>query len=61
MAVDFSGRIYASIVDDASVTWKRTAEAFMILSCEMFAKVSIDPDTRFENIFFRTLLRRMGT
>jgi hypothetical protein len=33
MADEFSGRVYASIVDDASVTGKRTAEAFMMLSC----------------------------
>jgi hypothetical protein len=33
MADDFSGRVYASIVDDASVTGERTAEAFMMLSC----------------------------
>jgi hypothetical protein len=33
----------------------------MMLSCETFAKVTIDPDTRFENKFFRTLLGRMGT
>jgi hypothetical protein len=38
MAYDFSGRVYASIVDDASVTGERTAEAFMMLSCETFAK-----------------------
>jgi hypothetical protein len=61
MADDFSGRVYASIVDDASVTRERTAEAFMMLSCETFAKVTIDPDTRFDNKFFRTLLERMGT
>jgi hypothetical protein len=61
MADDFSGRVYASIVDDASVTGERTAEAFMMLSCETFAKVAIDPDTRFDNNFFRTLLGRMGT
>jgi hypothetical protein len=61
MADDFSGRVYASIVDDASVTGERTAEAFMMLSCETFAKVTIDPDTRFNNKFFRTLLGRMGT
>jgi hypothetical protein len=61
MADDFSGRVYASIVNDASVTWKRTAEAFMILSFETFAKVTIDPDTLFDNKFFRTLLGRMGT
>jgi hypothetical protein len=61
MADDFSGRAYASIVDDASVTGERTAEAFMMLSCEMFANVTIDPDTRFDNNFFRTLLERMGT
>jgi hypothetical protein len=61
MADDFSGRVYAYIVDDASVTGERTAEAFMILSCETFAKVTIDPDTRFDNNFFRTLLARMET
>jgi hypothetical protein len=61
MADDFSGRVYASIVDDASVTGELTAEAFMMLSCEMFAEVTIDPDTRFDNKFFRTLLGRMGT
>jgi hypothetical protein len=60
MANDYSGRVYASIVDDASVTGERTA-AFMMLSCETFAKVTIDPDTRFDNKFFRTLLERMGT
>jgi hypothetical protein len=57
---DFSGRVYASVVDDASVTGERTAEAFMMLSSETFAKVTIDPDTRFDNKFFRTLLGRMG-
>jgi hypothetical protein len=61
MADDFSGRVYASIVDDASVTGERTAEAFMMLSCETFAKNTIDPDTRYDNKFFRTLLGRMGT
>jgi hypothetical protein len=61
MADDFSGRVYASIEDDASVTGERTAEAFMMLSCETFAKVTINPDTRFDNKFFRTLLGRMGT
>jgi hypothetical protein len=61
MVDDFSGRVYASIVDDASVTGERTAEEFMMLSCETFAKVTIDPDTRFDNKFFRTLLERMGT
>jgi hypothetical protein len=61
MADDFSGRVYASIVDDASVTKERTAEAFMILSCETLAKVTIDPDTRFDNKFFRTLVERMET
>jgi hypothetical protein len=60
-ADDFSGRVYASIVDDASVTGERTAEAFMMLSCETFAKVTIDPDTRFDNKFLRILLGRMGT
>jgi hypothetical protein len=53
MADDFSGRVYASIVDDSFVTGE--------LSCGTFAKVTIDPDTRFDNKFFRTLLRRMGT
>jgi hypothetical protein len=61
MADDFSGRVYASIVDDASVTGERTAEAFMMLSCETFAKVTIDPGTLFDNKFFRTALGRMGT
>jgi hypothetical protein len=61
MADGFSGRVYASILDEASVTGERTAEAFMILSCETFEKVIIDPDTRFDNKFFRTLLERMGT
>jgi hypothetical protein len=61
MADDFSGRVYAFIVNDASVTGERTAEAFMMLSCETFAKVSIDQDTRIDNKFFRTLLGRMGT
>jgi hypothetical protein len=61
MADDFFERVYASIVYDASVTGERTAEAFMMLSCETFAKVTIDPDTRFDNKFFRTLLGRMGT
>jgi hypothetical protein len=48
-------------VDDASVPRERIAEAFIMLSCETFAKVTIDPDTRFDNKFFRTLLGRMGT
>jgi hypothetical protein len=61
MADDFSERVYASIVDDASVTGERTAEACMMLSCDTFAKVTIDPDTWFDNKFFRTLLGRMGT
>jgi hypothetical protein len=61
MADEFSGRVHAPIVDDASVTGERTAEAFMMLSCEMFAKVTIDPDTWFDTKFFRTLLGRMGT
>jgi hypothetical protein len=61
MADDLSGRVYASIVDDATVTGERTAEAFMMLSCETFAKVTIDPENRFDNKFFRTLLGRMGT
>jgi hypothetical protein len=60
MADNFSGRVYASIVDDASVTGERTAEAFMMLSCKTSAKVTINPDTRFDNKFFRTLLGRMG-
>jgi hypothetical protein len=47
MADDFSGQVYASIVGDASVTGERTVEAFMMLSCETFAKVTIDPDTWF--------------
>jgi hypothetical protein len=33
----------------------------MMLSCETLAKVIIDPDTWFDNKFFRTLLGRMGT
>jgi hypothetical protein len=33
----------------------------MIISCEAFAKVIIDPDTRFDNKSFRTLLGRMGS
>jgi hypothetical protein len=33
----------------------------MMLFCETFAKVNIDPDTRFDNKFFRILLGRMGT
>jgi hypothetical protein len=60
IADDFSGRVYASIVDDASVTGERTAEAFMMLSCETFAKVTIDPGTWFDNNFFSALLERMG-
>jgi hypothetical protein len=36
------------------------SEAFMMLSCGTFATVTIDPDTRFGNNFFRTLLGRMG-
>jgi hypothetical protein len=59
MADDFSGRVYAYIVDDASVTGERTAEAFMMLSSETFAKVTTNPDTQFDNNFFRTLLWRM--
>jgi hypothetical protein len=59
MADDFSGRYYASTVDEASVTGDRTAEAFMMLSCETFAKVTINPDTQFDNKFFRTLLGRV--
>jgi hypothetical protein len=61
MTDDFSGRVYASIVDDASVTGERTAEAFMMLSCETFAKVTIDSDTQFDKKLFRTLLGRMDT
>jgi hypothetical protein len=61
MADDFSGRVYASIVDDAFVTGDWTAEAFRMLSCETFAKVTIDPDTRFDNKFLRILLGWMGT
>jgi hypothetical protein len=61
MADDFSGRVDTSILDDASVTGERTAEVFMMHSCETFAKVTIDPDTRFDNKFFRTLLGRTGT
>jgi hypothetical protein len=60
MADDFSGQEHAFIVDDASVTGKQTAEASMIPPCETFAKVTIDPDTRFDNKFFRILLGRMG-
>jgi hypothetical protein len=48
-------------VDDASVTGERTAEAFMTLSSETFAKITIDPDIRSNNKFFRALLGRMGT
>jgi hypothetical protein len=61
MADDFSGRVYAFIVDDASVTGKRTAEAFMMLPCETFAMVTIDHNTWFDNKFFCTLFGRMGT
>jgi hypothetical protein len=61
IADEFSGRVYAFIVDDPSATGERTAEAFMMLPCESFAKVTIDPDTRFDNKFFCTLLGRMGT
>jgi hypothetical protein len=61
MADEFSGRVYASIVDDTSVAGERTAEAFMMLSCQTFPKVTIDPDTRFDNKFIRTLLERIGT
>jgi hypothetical protein len=61
MADDFFGRVYTSIVDDASVTGERTAEAFMMLSCETFAKVTIDPDTQFDIKFIRSLLGRMET
>jgi hypothetical protein len=48
-------------VDYSSVTGERTAESFMMLSYESFSKVTIDPDTRFDNKFFRTLLGRMGS
>jgi hypothetical protein len=61
MADNLSGRVYTSIVDDASVTGEQTAQAFMMVFCETFAKVTTDPDTRFYNMFFRSLLRRMGT
>jgi hypothetical protein len=61
MADDYSGRVYSSILDDATVTGERTAEAFMMLSCETFAKVTINLDTRFDKKFFRTLLWCMGT
>jgi hypothetical protein len=60
MADDFSGRVYASIVDDASVTGERTTEAFMINLVRRFAKVTIDPGIRFGINFFHTLLGRMG-
>jgi hypothetical protein len=60
-ADDFYGRVYASNVDEASVTGERTSEAFTMQSCETFAEVTIDPDTRFDNKFFRTLLGRIGT
>jgi hypothetical protein len=53
MADAFFGRVYASIVDNASVTGERIAEAFVMLSCETFSKVIIDQDTRFGNKFFR--------
>jgi hypothetical protein len=33
----------------------------MMLSCETFAKVTIDPDTRFDKKLFRILLGRMDT
>jgi hypothetical protein len=33
----------------------------MMLSCETFSNVAIDPDTQFDNKFFRNLLGRMGT
>jgi hypothetical protein len=33
----------------------------MMLSCETFSKVTIDPYTRVDNKFFQTLLGRMGT
>jgi hypothetical protein len=33
----------------------------MMLSCETLANVIIDPDTRFDDNFFRTLLERVGT
>jgi hypothetical protein len=61
MADEFSGRVYASKVDEASITGERTAEAFMMLYCETVAKVTIDPVTRFDHKFFRTLLGRMRT
>jgi hypothetical protein len=48
-------------VDDEAVTGKRTAEAFVMLTCETFAKVIIDPDIRFDNKFFCTMLGPMGT
>jgi hypothetical protein len=43
VADEFSGRVHASIVVDASVTGERTAESFMILSCDTFAKVTQTP------------------
>jgi hypothetical protein len=61
MAEDFSGQVYASIVDEASVTGEQTAETFMTLSSEKFSKVTINSDTLFDNEFFRTLRRWMGT
>jgi hypothetical protein len=61
MADDFTRRVYESIADDASVTGDRTAKAFMMLSCETFANVTINPHTRFDNKIFRTLLGRMAT
>jgi hypothetical protein len=33
----------------------------MMLSCEPFAKVNIDPDSLFNDKFFSTLLGRMRT
>jgi hypothetical protein len=61
MADDFYGRVYAYIAVDASVPGERNAEAFMMLSCENFVKVTINPDTRFDNKIFRTLLGRIET
>jgi hypothetical protein len=61
MAANFSGRVYAPIVDDVSVTGERIAEVLMMLFCETFAKITIDPDIRFDNKFLRTLLGQMVT
>jgi hypothetical protein len=36
------GKAFRVIVDDASVAGERPAEAFMMISCETFAKVTID-------------------